>query len=490
MVSTRRTSARRAGNTGADKSPAAPTTRSSELEAATLWLRMVRRRTLWLSDCRRQSVCALSDCLTQRLPVNSCCVCTPVQAQIHRFWMTPALMMAFWRAEDSRADAGWSESTVAYPIMMFSIYMACWELPSGIIADKIGRRTSLTIAVICYGVARAMWGFVDIWYASNVSAFLEGAAQALYSGSLEALLHELCSHHTTAKGSDLDQLYQRHKGSVDSNAMLLDLAANAAAAGLLYHGFSFHTLMKLELLFHAIGLLCYLQVQDPQKRAKKGSSYSNDAGDFFGSIRIPRPCQRLLLLRGLWGAFVYTVMFNCIDPICHAACTTTSDNCACGPAAWGSLTLARIPPLMLTAHPMLFKQLTPITEPLGLLVASTVLLGGLVIFPGSAPLGIGLCVLFIACHMVADLHLSTQINAQIEDSHRATIISIGSIVTMVLYALGSASLQYFVNTHGFNHVTYGAVLVAHFGGAALLRVAIERGCFASFEPNARDGRSK
>lgn len=391
-------------------------------------------------------------------------------------------MMAFWRAEDSRADAGWSESTVAYPIMMFSIYMACWELPSGILADKIGRRTSLTIAVVCYGVARAMWGFVDIWYASNVSAFLEGAAQALYSGSLEALLHELCSHHTGAKGTDLDELYQRHKGSVDSNAMILDLAANATAAGLLYFGFSFHTLLKLELLFHVVGLMFYMQVQDPsQNQTKNSQECATTAGDFFSSIVVPQPCQKLLLLRGLWGAFVYTVMFNCIDPICNAACTTSSDSCACGPAAWGSLTLARIPPLIVTAYPTVFKQLTPVAQPLGLLIASTALLSGLVLFPGNALIGIGLCVLFIGCHMVADLHLSTQINAQIEDSHRATIISIGSIVTMVLYALGSASLQHFVNMHGFNHVTYGAVLVAHFGGASFLYFAIESGLFARFD---------
>ena len=78
--------------------------------------------------------------------------------------------------------------------------------------------------------------------------------------------------------------------------------------------------------------------------------------------------------------------------------------------------------------------------------------------------------------MVADLHLSTRINALIEDSHRATIISIGSIVTMVLYAAGSACLQHFVNTHGFSEVTYGAVLVAHFGGVG--GKSVERPCDA------------
>ena len=329
MVATRR-SARKADQSPSAAPKSAETT--ATLEAATFWLRL---------------------------------------AQIHRFWMTPALMMSFWRAEDARAEGGasWSESQVSYPIMMFSVYMALWELPSGLIADGIGRRTSLALAVVCYGVARALWGFVDIWYASNASAFLEGAAQALYSGSLEALLHELCSHHSKAKGPALDALYQRYKGSVDSNAMMLDVAANSAAAGLLYFGVTFHTLLTIELLLHGVGLFAYLRVPDPSSDGGR-SRPSSASLQFFADLVIPRQCQRLLLLRGLWGAFVYIIMFQVVDPLCHAACSTQSDSCACGPMAWGGLTLARIPPLILAGTPALFGRLTFLAQPLSLLLAA------------------------------------------------------------------------------------------------------------------------
>ena len=72
-------------------------------------------------------------------------------AQIHRFWLTPALMMAFWRqqrieqAAAAEEHGGWEESAINFPLLMFSLYMAAWELPSGIIADGIGRRTSCAI---------------------------------------------------------------------------------------------------------------------------------------------------------------------------------------------------------------------------------------------------------------------------------------------------------------------------------------------------------
>ena len=141
-------------------------------------------------------------------------------------------------------------------------------------------------------------------------------------------------------------------------------------------------------------------------------------------------------------------------------------------------------------------------------------------------------------HMVSDLHLctpptppplplrsahaavrcacaATEINALIADSHRATIISIGSITTMVIYAgecsngrlglrpmprlsdgrslrrtVGNATLQASVNTHGYDHVTYGSVLGAHFGLAALMLAAVEVGAFAGFDAPTKKAKAK
>ena len=153
----------------------------------------------WSKECHTDIVTKESTSTDQDAPTNTedtAALNTALwwlrAAQVHRFWMTPALMMSFWRQEDARQGTHWAESQVNYPLMMFSIYMLLWELPSGFIADHIGRRTSLALSVVCYAVARSLWGFIDISYASNVSAVLEAAAQALYSGSLEALIHELC----------------------------------------------------------------------------------------------------------------------------------------------------------------------------------------------------------------------------------------------------------------------------------------------------------
>ena len=54
--------------------------------------------------------------------------------------------------------------------------------------------------------------------------------------------------------------------------------------------------------------------------------------------------------------------------------------------------------------------------------------------------------------------------------------------------VGNATLQASVNTHGYGHVTYGSVLAAHFGLAALLLAAVEVGVFAGFDAPAKKAK--
>ena len=68
----------------------------------------------------------------------------------------------------------------------------------------------------------------------------------------DALL--LFRHHSPGISSiELDLKYQKHKGSIDSNAMMLDLSANACAAILLCLGVQFRQLLVVELILHAAG---------------------------------------------------------------------------------------------------------------------------------------------------------------------------------------------------------------------------------------------
>ena len=75
----------------------------------------------------------------------------------------------------------------------------------------------------------------------------------------------------------------------------------------------------------------------------------------------------------------------------------------------------------------------------------------------------------------------------------AATVSLGVTVAATLTqplrrTVGNATLQASVNTHGYGHVTYGSVLAAHFGLAALLLAAVEVGVFAGFDAPAKKAK--
>lgn len=75
-----------------------------------------------------------------------------------------------------------------FSITMFS--SALFEVPTGILSDKIGRKRTVTagamaavISVICYAIGGTYWVLV-------LGALVEGLSRAFYSGNNNALLHD------------------------------------------------------------------------------------------------------------------------------------------------------------------------------------------------------------------------------------------------------------------------------------------------------------
>ena len=74
--------------------------------------------------------------------------------------------------------------------------------------------------------------------------------------------------------------------------------------------------------------------------------------------------------------------------------------------------------------------------------------------------------------MVADLTFSTKINGVIGNEFRATIISLGSMTTMLIYSAGNAALQMVVDRYGYGWHAYGALFGSYAIIGCLLTVAI------------------
>ena len=72
----------------------------------------------------------------------------------------------------------------------FSIWVFALEIPTGAIADKIGRKHSLTLGAIFIAIATTLYGFIPSFAIFLTAEFLFAVGYALNSGADQALLYD------------------------------------------------------------------------------------------------------------------------------------------------------------------------------------------------------------------------------------------------------------------------------------------------------------
>jgi MFS family permease len=75
------------------------------------------------------------------------------------------------------------------------------EVPTGYLADRIGRRNSLVLSVLLYTFVRAAFVFAETFHAFAALFAVLGIAQTLQSGSVDAWLYETLAERTNPTSS-------------------------------------------------------------------------------------------------------------------------------------------------------------------------------------------------------------------------------------------------------------------------------------------------
>ncbi len=165
----------------------------------------------------------------------------------------------------------------ALAMSLFSMAMlssAFFEVPTGILSDKIGRRKTMTagacaavLSVICYAI-----GGTYVFLA--IGAIFEGVSRAFYSGNNDALLHDSLR--------DLKKVdtYDHYLGKV--SAMFQAALTIGTVIGSVIAYFSFSWVMWLSVIPQVICLLLSLYVREPKTQA---SMSTNIYAHLVGSIK-------------------------------------------------------------------------------------------------------------------------------------------------------------------------------------------------------------
>ena len=145
---------------------------------------------------------------------------------------------------------GCTYQTIAIALGFFSMARLCFEIPSGVLADRRGRKQMYLFSMLLYIISFSGLMFSRHLGSAIIAMVLQGIARAFSSGSLDALIID---DYVEQNGND-------HISFVTSKLLVIQsvsLAIGALVGGLLPNlkNYSFHLLFRIILLLVAF-LLC------------------------------------------------------------------------------------------------------------------------------------------------------------------------------------------------------------------------------------------
>lgn len=134
-----------------------------------------------------------------------------------------------------------------------------FELPSGVLGDRIGRKWSIVVGQVIILCAWIPWFVGDTFVYFALSFFISGIGSAFQSGSDEALIYD------DLKERKQEKFMQKFMGRYQA-AMTLGFAIASLAGGFLamsHNIDAFYLLYKLTVIMQVVGLCLFLTVREP-----------------------------------------------------------------------------------------------------------------------------------------------------------------------------------------------------------------------------------
>ncbi len=135
------------------------------------------------------------------------------------------------------------------------ISMTLGEIPTGALADLIGKKVTLFISFILQSAGLALIGWTSNAWQLAGGVFVAGIGHAFYSGSLEALIFDTLQQ--SKRQNDYPQIISR------INAIQLAAPAVAGLAGAFIYNFDPRLPFLLHALAYALGMIGSLMLVEP-----------------------------------------------------------------------------------------------------------------------------------------------------------------------------------------------------------------------------------
>ncbi|WP_416905239.1 MFS transporter [Micromonospora echinospora] len=337
------------------------------------------------------------------------------------------------------------------------------ELPTGGLADALGRRPLLLTSAVVSLASLALFAVADSFALFVVVWLLQGVHRALDSGPLESWYVD------ATLVADPDARYEKGLGQGGTVVGVAISAGALLGGGLVALGpvgpvsaLTTPVLLAVVLQLVALVALGILLVEPPRARGRGALRASvaeapRKVGQAVGLLRRSRVLLALVAVELFWGFGM--VAFESLLPVRLAEVAGGADRAATllGPAnsvAWlASAAGAALTPLLIR-----WWGAAPSAAALRVLQGATVL--GMGLFAGP----VGVLVAYLACYTVhgASNPLHTGLlHRQVDGPYRTVVLSLNSMVAMPAGALGGIVLTALADTTSVSTaMLVGAVVLA------------------------------
>ncbi len=175
--------------------------------------------------------------------------------------LTPAYVIErlFWE------QRGMTVLMVVLCEIIYAVSIVIFEIPTGVFADKYGRKTLLV-----FGAVLSMFEFIILLFANHfwtfaLVVFLAGISSACTSGAWNALLYD--SLLTVKKQTSFEKIVGR-MNSLDLIASLLAALSGSVLAK--YFGFEFNYIVSAASMF--LGLVLTILLKEPSRNRHQGTN--------------------------------------------------------------------------------------------------------------------------------------------------------------------------------------------------------------------------
>lgn len=342
------------------------------------------------------------------------------KSYLYRFLMDFQLWLPIWVLY-LRDERGFSITQINLLDTPFFLLIVVAEVPTGAVADRFGRRTSLLLGTAFFALAIIVFGLAENYIVILVSYVSWGLAMTFQSGADQALIYD------SLKQIDKEDQFPHVAGrlyAVRSGAAILGLLLGAPIAAATSYSF----VIVMSALMALLALPVAWSMHEPRHTlAALPERYFQTL--FHGVRDVWRaPALRyIVLFSGILslGAFAPTIVFEQIFLDDHGVSTGALGLWQAPARAAGMLAALGAGSLLARAGEKRAFFAMPVTVAIGCFALAGV--DSLWIFPAFFLLG--------AVHGLLQPLLGTYMNKRIPSDRRATMLSVQSLAASVALAL-------------------------------------------------------